>query len=104
MIEVYSVPSCVPITATYTKYISSVAQTPVTLNNVVFYEKNGMLENNMLGVTYNVNIATSILATKPGPTDYLTIDGIKYKFINPKLKNQSPLISPFWQSEVKTVK
>jgi hypothetical protein len=104
MIEVYSVPSCVPVSATYTKYVSDTAQSPVTLSNVVFFEKKGMLESGMVGITYNVQISQTELATKPGLQDYITINSIKYKFINPQLKNQSPLLKAFWQSEVKSVK
>jgi hypothetical protein len=103
MIEVYSLPSCVPVAGTYIKYINGVAQTGVSLSKVVFYEKKGILESGMLGITYNVQISLTELPTKPGLQDYIVIDSIKYKFLNPQLKNQSPLYKPFWQSEVKSV-
>jgi hypothetical protein len=103
MVEIHSVPSCVPVTANYRTYVSGVKQAAVVLSKVVFYEKKGMLENGMLGITYNVQISKNILAAKPKLTDILEIGGVNYKFINPQLKDQSMAFYPFWQSEVKTV-
>jgi hypothetical protein len=103
MIEVHFAPSCKPVSANYSTYINGSKQAAVVLSKVVFYEKKGMLENGMLGITYNVQISKNILTTKPGLKDILEIDGVSYKFINPQLKDQSLGIYPFWQSEVKTV-
>jgi hypothetical protein len=104
MIEVHQVPSCVPVSGQYVKYINGVASAPTIISNIVFYEKEGMLEGNRIGIKYKVQISTTVLADKPSFLDYLIINGIKYKFINPQLKNQNIFFVPFWESEVKSVK
>lgn len=104
MIEVYNVPSCVPVSGELVQYVNGIAQAPVMIANIVFYEKEGMLEGGVIGIKYKVQISTTELASKPSFQDYLVIDSKKYKFINPRLKNQNIYFVPFWESEVKSVK
>ena len=104
MIQVYNLPTARPykVNARYKQRVQGVAQPSIFLYNVVFYDREGMLETGMLGIKYMVQISTSELKEKIGLNDSLVIDGKEYKFINPTLK-KNPGITPFWESQVKSV-
>jgi hypothetical protein len=101
MIEVYSLPSCIPRQVKYYSYTNSTKNPVQILDNVVVYEMDGILETGILGVKKMCQISTSILPNKPSTKDYLEIDGLNYKFNNPVLRDQSIAFVPFWESEIK---
>ncbi|GAB4146835.1 MAG: hypothetical protein OHK0017_07800 [Patescibacteria group bacterium] len=104
MVECYSLPTAKPylVTARLVRYIDGVKQVPITLKNVVFYEQEGRLENELIGITSKVQISQSILPEIPGLNDIIIICNTQYKFINPTLK-RNPAFRSFWQSEVKEI-
>jgi hypothetical protein len=103
MIEVYALPTAKPyrVQAQYLQRINGQAQPLVTLENVVFYDKTGVLETGMLGIKYMVQISTSVLSGKPGLNDSIIIAGKEYKFMNPTIK-RNPGFVPFFESEIKS--
>ena len=102
MLEVHDLPSCIPVPATYYPYVGNIKQAGQDLERIVFYEKKGMLEGGMLGISYNVQISASILPDIPKHNDVLEINGKQYKIINPQIK-ESIVFYKFFQMEVKSV-
>lgn len=99
--EVHHQDSCIPVSAIYFPYIDSKKQDGITLDEVVFYEKTGLLESGKYGIIYNLQIAVSQLNTKPKQNDIITIGDDKYQFDTVKLMNNNVDFEPFYQCTIK---
>ena len=105
MVEVYNQPSINTVQATLKRYVSNVLEaTGTSISKVCFYEKTGMLETGMLGVTKKALISQTDIPTAPNLRDQLIIGTQTYIINSIKNCNYNPLFKPFWQIEIKSVK
>jgi hypothetical protein len=105
MIECYALPTANKKSGTYYQFLGLTSKTkdagtPIT--NVVLIEKNGMLENQRIGIKYTIQIAKSTRSTRPVINDIILIDTFDYR-INTVTERINPVFAPFWECEVKKI-
>lgn len=101
MIEIHALPTAIEYQnfGVYTRFVTGQRTTSVTITPVVMFDKAGILSTGKLHISRMIQISTTSLATKPGLTDQITIDGKDYQFINPILV-KNPGFVPYWESEI----
>jgi hypothetical protein len=105
MIECYKLPTANKKNGIYFAFIGGAVKTKdagTALNNLVLIEKNGMLENQKIGIKYIIQIAKSIKSTRPILNDLIKIETLDYRImtINERI---NPVFAPFWECEVKKI-
>lgn len=108
MLNCFSLPSCRPINGVYYRVVANNNQTQKTtgglnLNNLVIYDKNGIIEGGFVGVVKKIQISTSIITFIPNENDKIKIKNSTYKLRNIIFKDQNPYFIPFYEADLKFV-
>jgi len=99
MLECHNLPTAETYSATYYTFLSNSRSAGTTINNVVMYDKNTMLQSGVFGVIRYCQISTNTVTTVKH-NDEITINNISYKLINPT-RCANPAFVTFWESELK---
>lgn len=102
--EIHDQDSCIPISAIFCGYLDDEIQAGVPIDQVVFYEKTGLLESGKYGVIYNLQIAVSQIDVKPKSNDIIEIGDDKYRFDTVRLMNNNVDFEPFYQCTIKGIR
>jgi len=103
MMEVHNLPTAEVYSGTYYSFTSGVKQAGRTIEKLVMFSENGMLENGIPGVKRYCQISSFYLTDIPKHGEQIVIGGKTYKFNNP-IRCANPGFVTFWESEIQIVK
>lgn len=103
---IYENPSCKVISATYRKRVINNATENLNVGDtiqLIFWDKQGVLENNQLGVSSKVKISCERLPNyTPQRRDRIVIENNIYIVNDVSLRDQNPIWDNFWELTIKS--
>lgn len=96
-------PSAVPYTATYYRFVNRKAVSQGDLNPVILMTLQGTLEASTMGVTHDLFIDSSILGVTPQYNDYFKIGSQFYQIMDIPLYRHGFVIDDYFQLKIKSI-
>ena len=103
MLEVHNMPTAEVYSAEYIAITNNEHANAVTIDKLVMYDKQTMLESGVFGIKRYIQISSSQLATIPNNNDIIEVDSVQYRILNPT-RCANPAFVTFWETELKKIK